>query len=111
MKLQRSIEGNVLVIELQVDTLDASNVTEFKETVQPSFSEHSQVVLDLSVVKFVDSSGLGALISCLRILNSRNGDFKLSNMSNSVRALFELMRMHRVFHIYESRQEAVKSFG
>lgn len=110
MELQKTTENNVLVLELHEDTLDASNVAEFKEAIQTTMSDSTRVVLDLSAVKFVDSSGLGALISCLRLLNSKHGDFKLCAMTNTVRALFELMRMHRVFNIYETRHEAVKSF-
>ena len=104
-------ENDVLVIELREDNLDASNVREFKDAVQAVMHERTKVVLDMSGVKFVDSSGLGALISCLRQLNARRGDFKLCAMSTTVRALFELMRMHRVFNIHETRQEAIKSYA
>jgi anti-sigma B factor antagonist len=112
MELKGIIEGDdVLVIEFREDNLDASNVREFKDAVQSVIHDRKQVVLDMSGVKFVDSSGLGALISCLRLLNSRRGDFKLCAMSKTVRALFELMRMHRVFNIHDSRQEAVRAFA
>jgi anti-sigma B factor antagonist len=111
MELKGKIEDNdVLVIGLHEDNLDASNVREFKDVIQSMMHERTKVVLDMSAVKFVDSSGLGALISCLRALNSRRGDFKLCAMSKTVRALFELMRMHRVFNIYDSREDAVRSF-
>lgn len=111
MELSGRIEGNdVLVLELREDNLDASNVREFRDAVQSLMLDRSRVVLDMSGVKFVDSSGLGALISCLRQLNSRRGDFRLCEMSTTVRALFELMRMHRVFNIHDSRADAVLSF-
>ncbi len=112
MELNGRVEGHdVLVIELRADNLDASNVREFRDAVQALMQQHTRVVLDMAGVKFVDSSGLGALISCLRQLNSRRGDFRLCEMSRTVRALFELMRMHRVFNIHDSRVDAVASFG
>lgn len=112
MELTGRIQGHdVLVIELREDNLDASNVREFRDAVQSLMQERTRVVLDMAGVKFVDSSGLGALISCLRQANSRKGDFRLCEMSRTVRALFELMRMHRVFTIHESREDAVASFG
>jgi anti-sigma B factor antagonist len=112
MELKSKIEGdNVLVIDLREDNLDASNVREFKDAVQALMQDRTKVVLDMSGVKFVDSSGLGALISCLRVLNGRRGDFRLCELTNTVRALFELMRMHRVFNIHASRDEAVRSFN
>ena len=73
--------------------------------------DRARVVLDMAGVKFVDSSGLGALISCLRQANGRKGDLRLCEMSRTVRALFELMRMHRVFNIHDTRADAVASFN
>jgi anti-sigma B factor antagonist len=102
--------SDVLIIELNENNLDASNVREFKDAAQAMINERTRVVLDMSGVKFVDSSGLGALISCLRLLNGRRGDFKLCALAKPVRALFELMRMHRVFNIYDSREDAIRSF-
>ena len=112
MELASKIDGNnVLVLGLREENLDAGNVRDFKDAVQALIQNHTRVVLDLSGVKFIDSSGLGALISCLRSLNGRHGDFRLCEMSRTVRALFELMRMHRVFSIHASCEEAVRSFG
>lgn len=103
-------DGGVLVIEYRDEHLDASNVREFREAAQKIMKDQSKVVLDMSQLKFVDSSGLGALISCLRDANSRKGDLRLSAMSRSVLALFELMRMHRVFSIHDTVEGAVSSF-
>ena len=111
MKIINGVQGvGVLVIQIQEDNLDASNVREFREEVQKLIRDNSRVVLDMSRLKFVDSSGLGALIACLRETNGRKGDFRLSELSRSVMALFELMRMHRVFSIHDTVEGAVKSF-
>ncbi len=112
MELNSCIEGpDVLVLALRADNLDAGNVRDFKEAVLTLIQARQRVVLDLSGVKFIDSSGLGALIACLRKLNEQRGDLRLCELSRTVRALFELMRMHRVFGIYATREEAVKSFA
>jgi anti-sigma B factor antagonist len=112
MELNGRIEGvDVLVIELREDNLDASNVREFRDAAASLMQERTRIVLDMSGVRFVDSSGLGALISCLRHANGSKGDFRLCEMSRTVRALFELMRMHRVFRIHDTRADAVASFG
>lgn len=109
--LERAHDSGVLIIECREENLDASNVRDFREAMQRLMKDHAKVVLDMSAMKFVDSSGLGALISCLREANSRKGDFRLAAMSRPVRALFELMRMHRVFSIHEAVDGAVASFG
>jgi anti-sigma B factor antagonist len=111
MKLNSSLASNgVTVITCHVENLDASNVKSFKEAMQPLLKDQSRVVLNLADVKFVDSSGLGALISALREVNGRDGSLKLCALTRSVRALFELMRMNRIFSIYESQEEAVASY-
>ena len=94
-----------------VDELDASNVGEFKRDIAPVLQSNSKLVLDLSRLRFVDSSGLGAMLSCLRQLSAKSGDLKLCGMSKQVRGLFELVRMHRIFDIYGTKEEAVHAFG
>ena len=71
---------------------------------------NTKLVFDLSRLRFMDSSGLGAFISCLRKLNAKGGDVKLCSMSKQVRAVFELVHMHRIFDIFGTREEAVQAF-
>jgi anti-sigma B factor antagonist len=104
-----SVDG-VAVAAVPVEELDASNAGDFKRDVAPVLEANTKLVLDLSRVRFVDSSGLGAFISCLRKLNAKGGDLKLCGMSRQVRAVFELVRMHRVFDICATREEAVRLF-
>ncbi len=101
----------IAVTQLSGEALDASNAKELKTQVAPLIVPGAKVILDLSSLKFVDSSGLGAILSCLRQLNAVGGDLKLCGMIKPVRALFELVRMHRVFEIFNTREEALRSFG
>ena len=98
------------VASVPVDELDASNSGEFKRDIAPVLQANTKLVLDLNQLRFVDSSGLGAMLSCLRQLTAKGGDLKLCGMSSQVRALFELVRMHRIFDIYSTREDAVKAF-
>ncbi len=102
---------HVIIAHLDGQTLDASNAKDFKSEIAPSITANARLILDLSNLKFVDSSGLGALLSCLRQLNAAGGDLKLYGMIKPVRALFELVRMHRVFEIFNTREEALRSYG
>ena len=104
-----SLNG-VAVAAVSVDELDASNSGEFKRDMAPVLQSQNKLVLDLGQLRFVDSSGLGAMLSCLRQLSAKGGDLKLCAMSKQVRALFELVRMHRIFDIYGTREEAVRAF-
>jgi anti-sigma B factor antagonist len=102
--------GDVAVAELLAEELDASNAGEFKRDIAPVLDANTKLVFDLSRLRFVDSSGLGAFISCLRKVNAKGGDVKLCGMAKQVRAVFELTRMHRVFDICGTKDEAVHAF-
>jgi anti-sigma B factor antagonist len=110
MQIASEKVGDVAVAAVPVDELDASNAAEFKRDIAPLLEANARLVLDLSRLRFVDSSGLGAFISCLRKLNAKGGDLKLYGMSKQVRAVFELVRMHRVFDIVGSKEDAVHAF-
>lgn len=109
MKLdtERIQEGKAIVVTLCSANLDAGNVKTFKEEMQPLLKGSEIVLLDMSKLSFVDSSGLGALLSCLRTMNNKSGQLKLFALPKPVQSLFELVRMHRIFSIYNSREEAL----
>ena len=102
--------GDVAVVTLLGEILDASNSKEFKQDIAPVLEANPKLVFDMSQLQFVDSSGLGSILSCLRQLNAVGGDLKLSGMSKPVRALFELVRMHRIFDIFNTKEEAASTF-
>jgi anti-sigma B factor antagonist len=102
--------GDVAVALVPIDELDASNVGEFRRDMTPVLQAHSKLVLDLGRLRFVDSSGLGAILSCLRQTSAKGGDLKLCGMSKQVRTAFELVRLHRIFDIYGTKEEAVRAF-
>lgn len=102
--------GEIGVAEVRLDELDASNAPEFKRDITPVVEANTKLVFDMSQLQFVDSSGLGAILSCLRQLSAKGGDLKLCCMSKQVQSAFELVRMHRIFEIYPTREEAVRAF-
>ena len=102
--------GDVAVVLVPVEELDASNAGELKRNIAPILEANPQLVIDLSRLRFIDSSGLGAMLSCLRQVSAKGGDLKLCGMTKQVRATFELVRMHRIFDIFSIREEAVQAF-
>lgn len=110
MKLRVEQSGNVTVIHVESNHLDAGNTTQFRNAVSGAIAGRKGVLIDLTDVQFVDSSGLGALLSCLRQISADGGRLRLCGISRTVRSLFELVRMHRVFEIHGSREEALAAF-
>jgi anti-sigma B factor antagonist len=109
MEMTTDKVGDVTVVVLPGDQLDAGNAKDFKRDIAPLLEPCTRVVFDLRELRFVDSSGLGAILSCLRQLNGKGGDLKLCEMTKPVRALFELVRMHKIFDIYPTRADAIQA--
>jgi anti-sigma B factor antagonist len=110
--MQATIEriDDVTVAILPCESLDASNAKDFKQGISPLLTANAKVVFDLSHVQFVDSSGLGGLLSCLRQLHASGGELKLCGMAESVRSLFGLVRMDRIFDIFTTQAQAISAF-
>jgi len=110
MQLETFDSHDVTIVKIPVERLDAGNSKEFKKLMEPYIKQNSKIAVDLSSVRFMDSSGLGALLSCLRSVASQAGDLKLFGMNVTVRALFELVRMHRIFEIVGTQEAAIEAF-
>jgi len=99
------------VVELE-GRFDATSSEETKAGFRELIDEgHVNVVVNLSGITFMDSSGLGVLVSSLRYAVVQGGDVRLAEVPEYCRSIFELTRLTRVFDINESEQEALKAFG
>jgi anti-sigma B factor antagonist len=111
MNTQVDDKGVAVLIEVNEDRLDAHNSGELKTQMLTFFDEgKNNLVIDLKAVRFVDSSGLGSLVSGFKNASARNGNLKLCGLQPQVRSMFELTRLHRVFEIFPDADEALASF-
>lgn len=92
--------GDVRVIEIGSARIDAAGAVQFKEAVQTQLRGHEgRVVMDLSAVGFLDSSGLGALVAVMKMLGGR--PLELVGCAGPVRKVLTLTRMDRVFRLHD----------
>ena len=110
MRLEQQTVDGVIVVEVHAQNLDVSNSAALREAIEPHITENTRMVLDLSPVEFVDSSGLGAILSCLRKVSTGDGDLRVCGARPQVQSLFEMVRLDRILQIYPDRDEAVASF-
>jgi anti-sigma B factor antagonist len=111
MQLNISEQGNITIINIDEERMDAHNSGDLKERMLQLFDEgKANLIIDLKSVRFIDSSGLGALVSGFKNASAREGSLKLCNLQPQVRSMFELTRLHRVFEIYPSVEETLGSF-
>ncbi len=108
MKFELEDRNDSTVISIKEKRLDAHNAQELKEQIVNLLdSGKTKLVVELSDVRFVDSSGLGVLLSGFKNAASHQGGLCLSGLQPQVKSMFELTRLHRVFTIHSSLQEAL----
>jgi anti-sigma B factor antagonist len=104
--IEARVEDRVLIARVLPRRLDASVAPQFKaDVVKEIEAGHRRVVLDLGGVDFMDSSALGALVSCVKTLGGR-GDMAISGAHGAVAKLFKLTRLDRVLRLHDSVEEA-----
>ena len=100
-------DGSTL-LRFHEERLDAHNSKELKDFLLELMEKGSKkLILDLSEVRFVDSSGLGALLSGHKNAGLREGRFALVGVQPRVQSMFELTRLTRVFEIYPGVEDAL----
>ena len=91
--------------------LNHAEVKSFLEELQPLLeSDRPRIVLDCSQVRYMDSVGIEMLLSCMEQTMKRNGDLKLASVSPELAVILELMRIDRLFEVFDTTEAAVQSF-
>ena len=72
---------------------------------------HKKLLLNLGDVNYIDSSGLGALVSAFTSVRNQGGELKLLNLTKNVHNVMQITRLYTVFEILDNEAVAVKSFG
>ena len=111
MKLFDRRENDVTVIELKGNIMEEQDRTLFYDKLQELIQQNrKKVVLDLSKVDWINSRGLGMLISGLTTMRHNDGQLKLAVVAEKVKSLLTLTRLITAFEDYDTVKEAVRSF-
>ena len=100
-------QDGVLVVNVN-GQLVVSNRQEFKQMVLDEVERGARlVVVDFSSTAYIDSSGLGALVSLGKRIRESGGELRLAALNEDLRTLFELTRLDTLFPLYPSRADAL----
>lgn len=113
MQIDISQQGNATIVEPHGPRLDAEVAQDFRAALLGLIERgRANLIVNLNCVDFIDSSGLGALVSALKHLkqSGQQGDIRLAHVKPPVESVLEIIRLHRVFSRYGSVDEAVLSF-
>jgi anti-sigma B factor antagonist len=100
------------VAVLQVEgQLIVGNRQELKDLVQSALDRgERRLLIDFSRTGYIDSSGLGALVSISKRIREAGGELRLSGLNEDLRSLFELTKLDTLFSIADTPQQALASF-
>jgi len=111
MRIEETHEGNVVILSVMDNRIDARVAPELKRLIMEVVDRgNDRVNLDLSNVDFVDSSGLGVIVTILKLVGKR-GDLAISGAKETVLDLFRLTRLDKIFRLYPSSTEAVAALA
>ncbi len=112
MKLKERESGGVVILEASGKIMGGPDAELFQSTLKSLIHEgRSRVVVDLGQVTWVNSTGLGILISGYTTLKRENGEMKLLNVSDRIESIFIVTKLYSVFESYKDEQEAINSFA
>jgi anti-sigma B factor antagonist len=111
MQLDIEARDDLLIIAVAENRIDAAGAIQFKERMREA-TQHpaTRVVLDLSRVAFLDSSGLGAVVAVMKLLGP-DRRLELSGLTPTVEKVFRLTRMDSVFTIHAAVPDALRHAG
>lgn len=111
MQIKETIDGDVVVLALKGNLMGDPETSEFRDKIKGLVRDgFLKVVLDVSKIKWINSSGLGAMISALATVNSSGGDMRIANVTEKINSLFMITQLIKVFKSFETIERAVASF-
>ena len=112
MKLSDRMEGEIAILEPKGKIMGGPDASLLNDKIH-EFIEKNQkkVVVDLSQVEWMNSTGLGILISGYTRLRTHEGFLKLANVTDKIQSLLTITKLVTVFETYDSVAEAIASFN
>ena len=111
MHISHSMSGEVAVLRLQGKIMGGPDATSLHEKLHELIEQGTrQVVVDLHLVDWMNSSGLGILIGGLSALRKSGGDLRLASVTDKIEEVLRITKLDRVFDIYGDIDTAVSSY-
>ena len=111
MKVKEKMEGDVAVLQLSGKLLGGPETKEIHDHIKGLVADNiKKIVVDLSRVKWMNSSGLGILMASYTTLKNAEGDLVLANITDKVNSLLMITQLMTIFKSFDTVDRAVASF-
>jgi len=103
--------GDVTVIDMDGRITLGEGTALLRDLLRGNFAKgRKKIVLNLAGIEYIDSSGLGEMVSAYRLLKSEGGEVKLLNLNKKVTDLLQVTRLYAVFDTHTQEAQAIASF-
>lgn len=103
--------GDVTVIDSTGRITLGDGATTFRDTIRDlAAAGHKKLLLNLAEVSYIDSSGIGEMVSGFTTVNNQGGQLKLLNLTKRVKDLLQITKLYTVFEVHDDEAAAVRSF-
>lgn len=110
--LIRRHAGEVTIIDLSGRIILGEASRNLREQIRELLAmDNKKILLNLGAVSYVDSAGLGELVSGLTAVTKAGGQLKILNLSKRIKGLMQLTKLYTVFEVFEDEPSAVRSFS
>ena len=110
MIFEQQIEDNALILRLSVDLIGEDNGANILDKVNTAIQDQIRVcVVDISKLRYINSSGIGVLITILTKFRNKGGEVYLMKPSETVQKLLVITKLNAIFHIIQNEEEVLKT--
>jgi anti-sigma B factor antagonist len=111
MKIENRVVGDVQVLDCSGKITLGEGTMAVRNTVRELLKNgNKKIVLNLADVNYIDSSGIGELVSSYTTVTNQGGQLKLLNLTKKIHELLAITKLLTVFQVYDNEQGAVTSF-
>jgi len=109
MNLNYVEKGKVGILEIE-GRLDAYNAPELKSRFEQLIKQTPYFIFDMKHCEFVDSTGLGMIVACLKSASQSGGDIRMAKLQDKPKMVFEITRAYKIFQFFDDVESALESY-
>ncbi len=110
MQFRSEVKDNILILALSGDLIGEDKGVSLLELVNSATADHVlKCVIDISELRYINSSGIGVLITILTKFRNKEGELYLVNPSESVQKLLIITKLNAIFNVSDSTEEAIQA--
>ncbi len=111
LKLSARMADGVKIIDCNGRIVFGEEASQLRDTIKKDLAQNNRIVLNLANVNYIDSGGIGTMVSLFTSARNAGGDIKLLHLTKRVGDLLQITKLITVFESYDDGQKAVKAFG